>query len=210
MAGPDDLRADVARYFGRRLREHGMTPRGVDWNSDAAQVVRFEQLLRVVDSSEPFSLNDYGCGYGALLDLMLARGWPVDYRGFDVSEAMIEAAVDRVGEGPGRRFVSDVADLDPADYTVASGIFAIRVGRSDEQWRAYLEETLDEMRGLSRRGFAFNALTSYSDPEHMRPDLYYADPCALFDLCKRRYSRQVALLHDYGIWDFTILVRLED
>jgi SAM-dependent methyltransferase len=209
MARSDELRAEVARYFAGRLREHGPTPRGVDWNSDAAQIVRFEQLLRVVDPSGPFSLNDYGCGYGALLDLMLARGWPVDYRGYDVAGEMIDAALARVGEAPGRRFVRAAADLGPADYTVASGIFNIRVGRSDDEWRAYLEQTLDEIRGLSRRGFAFNALTSYSDPGHMRPDLYYADPCALFDLCKRRYSRQVALLHDYGIWDFTILVRLD-
>jgi len=209
MAGPEDLRADVARYFAGRLREHGMTPRGVDWNSDAAQLVRFDQLLRVVDPSGPFSLNDYGCGYGALLEVIQSRGWNVDYRGYDLAPEMVDAAIARFGEGPGRRFVRHVSDLEPADYTVASGIFAIRVGRSDEAWLAYLTDTLDEMRRLSRRGFAFNALTSYSDPEHMRPDLYYADPCALFDLCKRRYSKQVALLHDYGIWDFTVIVRLE-
>ncbi len=53
----------------------------------------------------------------------------------------------------------------------------------------------------------FNCLTSYSDPEKKRDELYYADPCALFDMCKRRYSRQVALLHDYGLYEFTILVR---
>jgi len=41
----------------------------------------------------------------------------------------------------------------------------------------------------------------------MRPDLHYADPCVLFDRCKRRHSPRVALLHDYGLWEFTILVR---
>jgi hypothetical protein len=56
-------------------------------------------------------------------------------------------------------------------------------------------------------GFAFNCLTSYSDAERKRDYLYYADPCALFDLCKRRYSRNVALLHDYGLYEFTLLVR---
>ena len=37
----------------------------------------------------------------------------------------------------------------------------------------------------------------------MRADLYYADPRAFFDLCKRHYSKQVALLHDYGLYEFT-------
>jgi hypothetical protein len=41
----------------------------------------------------------------------------------------------------------------------------------------------------------------------MKPHLYYADPCDLFDLCKRRFSPQVTLLHDYGLYEFTILVR---
>jgi hypothetical protein len=41
----------------------------------------------------------------------------------------------------------------------------------------------------------------------MRDDLYYADPCELFDHCKRQHSRNVALLHDYTLYEFTILVR---
>jgi hypothetical protein len=57
------------------------------------------------------------------------------------------------------------------------------------------------------KGFAFNCLTTYSDPERLRDDLYYGDPCYYFDLCKRLYSRHVALLHDYGLWEFTIIVR---
>ena len=44
----------------------------------------------------------------------------------------------------------------------------------------------------------------------MRPDLYYADPCFLFDYCQRRYSRWVAVLHDYGLYEFTIVVRKEE
>ena len=41
----------------------------------------------------------------------------------------------------------------------------------------------------------------------MRPYLYYADPLFLFDYCKKKYSKSVALLHDYGLYEFTILVR---
>jgi len=41
----------------------------------------------------------------------------------------------------------------------------------------------------------------------MREDLYYADPCFIFDYCKRNFSRNVALLHDYELYEFTIIVR---
>ena len=43
----------------------------------------------------------------------------------------------------------------------------------------------------------------------MRPELYYADPLAVFDWCKRHLSRFVALHHDYPLYDFTILIRKE-
>ncbi len=66
---------------------------------------------------------------------------------------------------------------------------------------------LDIFDRLSTQGFSFNLLTNYSDREYMRDDLYYAEPCRLFDHCKRRYSRQVALLHDYGLYEFTILAQ---
>jgi hypothetical protein len=65
------------------------------------------------------------------------------------------------------------------------------------------------MNDHSSRGFAFNMLTSYSDPERCRNDLYYGDPAYFFDLCKRNFARNVAVLHDYGLWEWTILVRKE-
>jgi hypothetical protein len=40
----------------------------------------------------------------------------------------------------------------------------------------------------------------------MRDYLYYVASLKLFDLCKRRYSRNVALLHGYGLFAFTVVV----
>ncbi len=67
---------------------------------------------------------------------------------------------------------------------------------------------LDAIAQRSRRGFAFNMLTRHADPPLMRPDLFYADPARYFRLCAERYARTVALLHDYELFEFTILVRL--
>ena len=125
----------------------------------------------------------------------------------DVSESMIRAAEQRYQETSRARFIHSSEPEQVADYGFASGIFNVRLGRSDAEWLSYLEATLDVLDHTSRLGFAFNCLTSYSDADKMRRHLYYADPCVLFDLCKRRYSRNVALLHDYGLYEFTILVR---
>jgi len=199
---------EVGAYYARKLSEHGTTARGVDWNSDASQALRFEQLLKVVDSAKPFSINDFGCGYGALVDALEGHGWEFDYRGFDVAPAMVEAARQRYGDRTGVRFTSDADTLQPADYTIASGIFNVRLRFNDNEWEGYVFETLERLAGLSTKGFAFNVLSTYSDLDRRRGDLYYADPLYYFDQCKRRFSRFVTLVHDYPLYEFTLLVRL--
>jgi len=202
-----DLLTEVASYYTGKLAEHGPTPRGVDWNGEDSQALRFEQLCRIITTTGHFSINDIGCGYGALLDFVAARHRGFSYTGVDISAAMIRAAVRGHPAATNARFIHSAQPDDVADYGIASGILNVRLNRSDDEWRRHIEGVLELLDRTSAHGFAFNCLTSYSDADRMRSDLYYADPCALFDLCKRRYSRHVALLHDYGLYEFTILVR---
>jgi SAM-dependent methyltransferase len=203
-----NLLVDVATYYAEKLAEHGDTPRGVDWNGEESQMVRFAQLCKIIDSKTPnFSLNDLGCGYGALLEYLREEHAACTYLGVDVSLEMIKVAEQRHAAANRARFITAAVPDEVADYGLASGIFNVRLGRSDAEWFDYLQNTLDVLDRTSSLGFAFNCLTSYSDEDKKRDYLYYADPCRLFDLCKRRYSRQVALLHDYGLYEFTILVR---
>jgi SAM-dependent methyltransferase len=205
----DEIATRVSAYYTQKLREFGETPRGVDWNSESAQNVRFDQVLSVVPASESFSINDFGCGYGALFDRVSRMSSLVAYVGYDISPAMVGAARARYGNAGIARFVDRYSEVPVADYTVASGVFSVKGETSVSDWRRYVFATLDLLRDRSIHGFAFNALTSYSDRERMRDDLFYADPHELFDLCRTRYARNVALLHDYGIYEFTIRVRLD-
>ena len=202
----NDILTRVQEYYDEKLRTHGATARGVDWKSQESQELRFAQLLKLIDHDRPFTINDFGCGYGALIDYLEARGLQFQYVGFDISSEMIA----RAGElHPGSSFVTGKDDLPEADYTLASGIFNVRLSTGEAEWKHYMLDVLDTMNSLSKRGFAFNALTKYSDAEFMRPDLYYADPLFFFDHCKTNYSKFVTLLHDYPLYEFTILVRKE-
>lgn len=203
----EQLLTDVAAYYSDKLIRHGQNPRGVDWNDEASQVLRFEQLCKIINSSAQFSVNDLGCGYGSLYDFLASRYEDFSYLGIDVSDNMIQAAEKRNQGNVQARFIASTEPVQIADFGIASGIFNVRLNHSVDEWLSYLKSTLETLNNTSRRGFAFNCLTSYSDKDRMRDDLYYADPCMLFDLCKRLYSRNVALLHDYGLYEFTILVR---
>jgi hypothetical protein len=186
---------------------HGATPQGVDWNGPVSQRALFEQLMLLLPAGGGFTLNDFGCGYGALADVLPGRFDGVSYRGYDINAAMVESASQRCAGRDDVTFHLADGPMHEADYGVASGVFTLRLERSDADCLADMIESLDAIDRTSRLGFAFNCLTSYSDADRMKDYLYYPDPCVVFDVCKRRYARNVALLHDYDLYSFTMIVR---
>jgi SAM-dependent methyltransferase len=197
-------------YYAARAFEDDEAVR-VGWRDQVAQQRRFSALARIFPAppTTAFSVNDVGCGLGAFADFLVQSGYAnARYTGIDHSDAMIAEAKVLHREHPDRAFrVAPVRGLEPADFSVASGIFNLRQSSSDEAWLQFIYDGLEQINAASTRGFAFNALTRYSDPPRMQSELYYADPCTLFDHCKRTFSRNVALLHDYDEYDFTIIVR---
>lgn len=204
----EDILLAIDAYYSEKLAKYGTSAKGVDWNSEQSQQLRFEQLCKILPAaSSAFSINDLGCGYGAMLDHLKDIRSVFLYSGYDISEPMIEAARTRHQNTINCVFSVSSVPTQTADFCTASGIFNVRLDTNNTEWERYIVATLDAMDATSARGFAFNCLTSYSDHDKMRQHLYYADPCKIFDFCKRKYSRDVALLHDYGLYEFTILVR---
>jgi SAM-dependent methyltransferase len=205
----DETQKKLNQYFTEKLETYGATAKGVDCNGEPAQMARFAELVRVIDPSKPFTVTDFGCGYGAMFDFLKAKGWQFEYYGVDLIEKMVLAGREVHKDDLNAHFTTDEEELPVADYLVAQGIFNIKLDSPYDEWQQMIVETLPRMNALCSKGFSFNMLTKYSDPERMagRPDLFYGDPLFFFDFCKRNFSRNVALLHDYGLYDFTILVR---
>lgn len=201
---------NVEKYYTEKIVTHGASPAGVDWNGKESQYKRFEQLVKIFPNpAMSMECNDLGCGHGEFLNFLFSRGFSGRYHGYDISREMIDFAKKekREQKAPIEYSFSVGNSLEKCQYTVASGIFNVRCGVSNERWKEYILETIAMMDAFSTNGFAFNILTLYSEPVFMREHLYYADPCFFFDHCKKNYSRNVALLHDYELYEFTILVR---
>jgi len=199
----------VNDYYSQKIQLHGLTPQGVDWNGEESQLIRFHQLMRVVSdevTDSEFSLLDYGCGYGGMVDFLDSKyADQIHYFGFDISEDMISAAIDRNNKAEAFFTKLDVSQI--FDYVVASGIFNVKQDTSDSEWIDYMNVILDDMHQRSKKGFSFNILSAYSDSDHRKDYLFYAKPEELFSYCKRRFSKNVALLHDYQLYEFTIIVK---
>jgi SAM-dependent methyltransferase len=197
----------VKSYFTEKLNEHGATHRGVDYNSTESQEARFFQLLKVMDTSVKYSLLDFGSGYGGMYNYLVRLGHTLHYVGYDIAEPMVAKGRELHPNNPDCWFTSDLAEVPELDYAVVSGTFNMKLDADFDGWTQIVIEALNQMNAHASKGMAFNMLTKYSDADRMRPDLYYADPGFFFDYCKRNFSRNVALLHDYDLYDFTILVR---
>ena len=197
----------VNSYYTAKIIENGRTPQGVDWNSQESQYLRFEVLASVIDGKEPFSVLDYGCGFGSMLDFYKSKYENFEFLGYDISEEMIKSAVESHSEAKNAKWFTAIDEVPNVQYTIASGIFNVRLKSSDADWLQYILDILHTMNKKSEKGFSFNMLTKYSDAEFMKDYLYYADPLFIFDYCKKNFSKYVTLKHDYPLYEFTITVK---
>lgn len=204
------LHGRIAGYYSARVRRYGPTPAGVDWPSERHQFTRFAQLLRICDGDGPLSLDDIGCGYGALLAALdqLWPGRPVDYLGVDLSAAMIDHARRRWAGRPCTRFALGGRSPRRADYSVASGIFNVRIDEPLRLWERFVAETLQAMAASSRMGFAVNFLrplpASLDDGSRA---LYRPPPARWARFCESDLGLRVQVLDGYGLRELTLLVR---
>lgn len=197
-------------YTGN-LATHGLSSKSVGWKDEASQLLRFERLAQIIDrgpSAGGVSVNDWGCGYGSMFRYLdnLPGVEMCGYTGYDISEEMLGAASQAIAS-PKARFVLGAQVTEDADYSFVSGTFNVRLDAADAEWDQYVKEQVTAIYARSRRGMAFNLLTSHVDWK--QENLFYADPRDFFDFCKRHLSRSVTLLHDYPLYEWTMLVHRE-
>ncbi|HEY8050171.1 MAG TPA: class I SAM-dependent methyltransferase [Ramlibacter sp.] len=212
MSGAADLaplHARIERYYSAKIERHGPTPLGVDWSCEPTQHLRFVQLLRICDFHAPFSLDDWGCGYGALLGFMGRRhvDAPFDYLGIDLSASMIGHAQRLWRRKPGAAFVVGERSPRVADHAVASGIFNVRIAEPLPLWEQFVAQTLRNMAQSTRISFAVNFLAPLRDGMDGKPELYRPDAAQWMAFCERDLGMRMTLLDRYGMREFTLLAR---
>jgi SAM-dependent methyltransferase len=203
----DQALDEVRRLYTESLAEHGRDSKAVGWKDPTSQRLRFDKLAEVLrPEAGHVTVSDWGCGYGAMFDYLDGRLGPEleAYTGYDISEQMITEARASHAD-PRARFVVG-SRPEQADYTFVSGTFNVRFGASDDEWAEWIRQRLRELAAASRKGLAFNLLSSYVD--WREPHLFYGDPREFFDFCKSELSRFVSMLHDYPLYEWTIVVRL--
>ena len=203
------IRNRVRAYYTEAIERYGSTPLGVDWPNVASQQLRFLQLLRLCNFDTAFSLNDFGCGYGALLAYLdeWHRGAEFEYRGIDLSPAMIAAAGKLwAKKRPLARFSVGSKCRQVADYSLASGLFNVRLGQPVKAWEAYIEDILADLNASSRIGFAVNFMLPL-DRAPMEDELYRTGKSRWLKFCRAQLGCSVRAVGSYGLREFTLIAR---
>jgi hypothetical protein len=197
---------EIERLYTEGIAKYGLNSQSVGWKDEESQNLRFKKLVELVDDKDEFiTVNELGCGYGAMFDFFKKSNFNIShYRGYDISKKMIENAKKFIDDKRAE-FIHGDKITKIADYCFASGIFNVKFDVNDNLWQKYMEHILYNMNEYSQRGFSFNVLTTYVD--YKKDHLYYADPLYYFDFCKRNFTKNVSLLHDYELFEWTIICR---
>jgi len=198
--------AEIRQYYDDKLLAHGASYKGVDWNSKKSQILRYEILSKVINNKSFFSILDYGCGYGAIIDYLNNNYDNYSFSGYDISSEMINKA-QKVFKGSNICWLTEINKNMKFNYVLSSGLFNVKLNYDNDKWYKYILKTLDKINEHSIDGFSFNMLTNKCDSEYKRNDLYYADQEQIQLFCERNYSENIMVLDNYGLYEFTILVK---
>lgn len=202
VVGAVDLRP-LARLSEETLRQCGVNALGAGWSSAESQELRFSMLTRAAGlrNGDAITVNDLGCGYGALYDHLVRSGiGVVAYNGYDISRHMVSAARARL---PAARvhleqsaFVSRTAD-----FSFLSGPLNLKTS-GDAEWKLYARKVVRDLAEHSHLGLAFNMMST--KVTYRVDDLFYADPAEWLHWCRSEISSSLELYEDYPLYEWTI------
>jgi len=185
-------------FYWRRLRLFDLPENRVGWQSRRNQEIRFEKLAGIADLKGSRIL-DLGCGLGCLYGYLKSRGFEGEYTGIDLLPSMAREARTRFPEA--RFEARDILKYPPReqwDYVLISGLFNHRV---HDNW-AWMDQLVKAVLRLSRRGTAFNVLSS--EAGWWDKELFYANPSELERRAREWSQGKYRMVRGYLPEDLTV------
>jgi len=200
----DNVTKNFREHYRSTIIKHGPNFKGVDWNNKKDADLRYHLILEVLSDypkNKTHSFLDIGCGYGSLLKEAKKKKISLKYTGLDIVPEMIDIAKKN---NPHVKFINkDVFSLSEKkqyDFVVANGLLTQKLKASNYDMEKFMFRLINKMWSLSKKGIAFNILTSQVDFKN-RENFYY-DPVILINKIKKM-TRFFKIRHDYPIFEYT-------
>ena len=199
----------IADSYEWSINKYGPIHRAAAWRDGKRQQRRFDifaGLLACDTNRDNITINDLGCGYGAMFNTYknLPQFNNGRYFGYDISRAMINAAKIKIKDPRAYFFLTHEATHN-ADYSFVSGTYNMKMAADEDKWLKYIEQSIRQLWSKTKISMGFNMLNICSP--HRESTLYYADPNYFLDFCQKNLKgtvRMIDLLHPN---EFVIFIR---
>ena len=189
----------VKDFFNKLVEKHGYSPKSLAYSGEKSQKIKFN-IVTEVGIEDNCSVLDVGCGFGDYFNYLKQRGIKnVKYCGIDISNKIVDFAKEKnslanVIQGN----VLDLSDDEKYDYVISLGFNCVKTGTN---WET-LTQVLDKMWKLSKKGIAYNAVSTFSETSPRK--IYFVSPAKVIDYIMNNLTYKVVFRHDYMPHDFTI------
>ena len=188
------MNISISDYYNNKFKKYRKSHLRVDWKSKKVQYERLSILLKITDGEKNFTITDYGSGTGELINFLKKRKYK-KYYGYDVSSEMVNFCKKKYKDTKNTFFFNSSKITTKTDFLIASGVFNVRLNTNINKWEKKILKTIEHFNNFSKKGFSFNFLTLYSDPDLKKKKLYYAKPEKIFNYCKKKYKNVFLILH---------------
>jgi len=189
----------VKDFFNKLVEKYGYSPKSLAYSGEKSQKIKFN-IVTEVGIEDNCSVLDVGCGFGDYFNYLKQRGIKnVKYCGIDISNKIVDLAKEKnslVNVIQGN--VLDLSDDEKYDYVISLGFNAVKTGSN---WET-LTQVLDKMWKLSKKGIAYNAVSTFSEAKPRK--IYFVSPAKVIDYIMNNLTYKVVFRHDYMPHDFTI------
>lgn len=189
----------VKDFFNKLVEKHGYSPKSLAYSGEKSQKIKFN-IVTEVGIEDNCSVLDVGCGFGDYFNYLKQRGIKnVKYCGIDISNKIVDLAKEKnslVNVIQGN--VLDLSDDEKYDYVISLGFNCVKTGTN---WET-LTQVLDKMWKLSKKGIAYNAVSTFSEAKPRK--IYFVSPAKVIDYIMTNLTYKVVFRHDYMPHDFTI------
>ena len=189
----------VKDFFNKLVEKHGYSPKSLAYSGEKSQKIKFN-IVTEVGIEDNCSVLDVGCGFGDYFNYLKQRGIKnIKYCGIDISNKIVDFAKEKnslVNVIQGN--VLDLSDDEKYDYVISLGFNCVKTGSN---WET-LTQVLDKMWKLSKKGIAYNAVSTFSETSPRK--IYFVSPAKVIDYIMNNLTYKVVFRHDYMPHDFTI------
>ena len=194
------MKKKIINSYSKAFKKYGDSPKSVMWPK-GRQEERFNALMRFIPRESSFSILDYGCGLGHLLNFLEENYKEYDYSGCDIVEDFIvhnsyKYKNSTFFNSHNQRITSKY------DHIVASGVFNILYTDDEVQHKNIVFKTIKMLFKQTNKSLTINFMTDQVD--FKSPTAYHQNIIELYEFCYNNITKRLNIDQTYMPYEFTI------